>query len=213
MYNIFKGFLYMNIKDFLFSIMLLTIEEYNVRFQYINEREKMRGIANEDFSESDFVNKLVVPMPNIANIEHKNRDIYIKNLDFEIEVKYLRNFKSSTGTACKTTWKNIAKDFDWLEREIRKGNKGKRAFIIGWFNVYDYLGEVIQLGIHLGQSPKINHVRIQYFPFIEFHGKNPRNSNYNYSIAYKSLTVPFNADMECIFFGSENDKFHIVMYF
>lgn len=54
---------------------------------------------------------------------------------FKIEVKYLKNWKGTSGKySASKTWKEYQDDFDWLLTEIDNGNKGKVAFIFGWFN-------------------------------------------------------------------------------
>ncbi|MEX1377317.1 MAG: hypothetical protein AB1Z23_07550 [Eubacteriales bacterium] len=62
-------------------------------------------------------------------------------------------------------WDPIQADFNWLNEEINEGNKGKRAFIIGWFNCYDCFGQCIQLGTGKGSKPLADTNKIDYFLF------------------------------------------------
>jgi hypothetical protein len=199
------------IKQYLYSLLLWIIEDFNTRLKYVDKSE-IRRIANEEFSESDIVSKLAWCCYGLANINYRGNDIVIKPLDFGIELKFLRNFKSQSGYySSKTMWKEVFKDFDWLEKEINRGYKGKRALVICWFNAYDYMGEVIQLGKHAGQSPKANEQRIKYFPFLRKDGQKTKEYTVDYEKAFKELTIK-GTNINCIFVGRETDKFHIVLY-
>ena len=52
--------------------------------------------------------------------------------DFNIEIKFLKNFTSSSDTKSGSkNWCVFQKDFNWLMDEIDAQNKGKAAFVIG----------------------------------------------------------------------------------
>ena len=86
-----------------------------------------------------------------------NHDLYVESKDFKIEIKYLKNWKSTSGTnSASKTWVEYQKDFDWLIEEIEKGYKHKRAFVIGWFNCVDSITQYLQLGSGAGSKPLVN---------------------------------------------------------
>lgn len=201
------------IKVYLTSNILWLIQDFNNRFKFVNDKRLLRKIANEEFNESDLVNRLVTPMLNLATINSNSRDIVIRSLNFEVEVKFLRNFKSEKGYASKTMWECLSKDFFWLGNSIKRNKKGKRAFLVGWFNIYDYLGEIIQLGNHVGRSPKINPARVKYFPFIQDGIKYTKESRCDYTKSFTELQVFPYEKMQCVFFGNEADIFHMALYY
>ncbi|WP_313893812.1 hypothetical protein [Psychrobacillus sp.] len=77
--------------------------------------------------------------------------------------------------------------------------------------------QIVRLGIGKGSKPVIAHKKIDYFPFLNNKGEFTRDVFYMYSVAtYQELHVntPGYADgsIKCMFLGSEEDKFHIVIY-
>ena len=75
--------------------------------------------------------------------------------------------------------------------EIDLENKGKVAFVIGWFNCVKSVSQLIQLGKGGGAYPLVNESRLCFFPFIT-RDKEPTRTNelkYNYAYAYKELQV------------------------
>ena len=58
--------------------------------------------------------------------------LYVEQRDFNIEIKFLKNFTSSSDTKSGSkNWCVFQKDFNWLMDEIDAQNKGKAAFVIG----------------------------------------------------------------------------------
>ena len=104
-------------------------------------------------------------------------------------------------------------------KEIKDGNKHKRAFIIGWFNCVDNFSQYMQLGTGKGSKPIANEERIAYFPFLK-KIKVPTLTTdlvYNYATAYRETQLTLigedEVDCNCIFLGNENDCFHFALYY
>lgn len=123
------------IQNYLISNCLLIIEDLNQRFER-HQIEEVIKFANTEFDESDLVFLMAYPFRNLMKVsmQGKNEDIKVKKLDFIIETKYLYATKNATGQYTnKRAFKEVfEKDFSWLVNEINNGNKGKRAFVIGW---------------------------------------------------------------------------------
>lgn len=214
------------IEKYLVSTCLFVIDEFNMRLQE-KTREERKNIANEEFSEADLVVRLGYPFKNMANfnMQGKAHDIVVKAKNFVIEVKYLRNFNSYSKTknkihkANKTIWHDaFEKDFNWLCEEIKTGQKGNVAFVIGWFNVVDTFAEIMQLGESTGCAPKINTERCKLFPFLKYNTKtmSTKDIKYRYYRNLKEYTIDIadiDEDVNCMFIGNENDIFHFAMYY
>ena len=209
------------IDKYLLSNCLFIIDEFNERYCNI-ENDKLKEIANEEYSEADLVVRLGYPFRHMAtfNMQGKSRDIVVKNKDFIVEVKYLKNFKSnSNGRSNKITWsEGFEKDFNWLTDEIKEKNKGNRAFVIGWFNIKNRkFGDVMQIGTKSGQNPLINKDRISLFPFLNYNPKTCKTSDitYRYGEAFKELNISIagvEEHVSCMFLGKETDLFHFAIY-
>ncbi|RAZ94238.1 hypothetical protein DK853_36185, partial [Klebsiella oxytoca] len=64
-------------------------------------------------------------------IQKINHDLYVEQRNFKIEIKYLKNWISTSDTrSVSKNWSVFQQDFDWLMDEIDSGNKGKAAFVI-----------------------------------------------------------------------------------
>ena len=220
------------IQNYLISNCLLIIEELNQRFERYQKDEILK-FANIEFNESDLVFLMAYPFRNLMKVsmQGKNEDIIIKKLDFIIEIKYLYATKNSTGQYTnKRAFKEVfEKDFSWLVNEVNCGNKGKRAFVIGWFNVFDNFSNIMQLGINSGQNPKINLEKMNYFPFLSIPNKDCTVNDVNYRYqsdatesvysneAYSPYTIPLpdlkRDKINCIFLGKKIDKFHFALYY
>ncbi|KOF57715.1 hypothetical protein AGR56_15740 [Clostridium sp. DMHC 10] len=217
------------IEKYLISTCLFIIDEFNTRLQEKTIEEK-RDMANEEFSEADLVVRLGYPFKNMANfnMQGKGHDIVVKQKGFKIEVKYLRNFNSysqsskarnKTYKSNKTIWYDaFQKDFDWLCKEIKGGQKGNVAFVIGWFNVVDSFSKILQLGQGKGCCPKINTERCNLFPFIKYNIKTmlTKDIEYRYYRNLKEYTVDIadiDDDINCMFIGNKNDVFHFAIYY
>ncbi|SCB77393.1 hypothetical protein GA0061094_0417 [[Bacillus] enclensis] len=109
------------IDQYLISNCLFIIDEFNERFNYVNDKSELKDIADSGFSEADLTVRLGYPFRQMAKFNMQGpdtRDIIVDSKDFLIEVKFLRNFQRGGGKANKITWKEIKKDFDWLYTEI-----------------------------------------------------------------------------------------------
>ena len=217
------------IEQYLLATGLHMIDEFNEKFKDIT-KEELKNIADKNYNEMDMIVRVGYPFKETVhysmgdskkNSEQKRaHDLIIESKDYQIDIKYLKNWSSSSnGRSNSKTWDEFQRDFDWLYEEIEMGNKGKRAFIICWFNCVDSLSQYIQLGEGKGMAPKINMDRYQYFPFLSCGGKDDfaKNFVYDYSLAYSSLTVhTFNKSRQtcdCMFIGNEEDCFHVAIYF
>lgn len=214
----------MNIKQptidqYLISNCLFIVDEFNDRFTSVTTKDALKEIADNGFSEADLTVRLGYPFRQMAKFNMQGpdtRDIIVESKDFLIEVKFLRNFNSNGGKSNKIMWKEINKDFEWLFKEIKNGNKGRRGFIIGWFNAVDRLSQIVQLGKGRGGTPDIDEEKIRYFPFLNRSGSKTKDIFYMYPNAYEPLHVQIPGyagnGANCMFFGQENDKFHIALY-
>ncbi|MTW85635.1 hypothetical protein F3157_08160 [Virgibacillus dakarensis] len=209
------------IDKYLISNCLFIIDEFNEKYKNVS-KDELSDIANSEYSEADMVVRLGYPFRQMAtfNMQGKSKesgnDIIVKSKDFRIEVKLLKNYKSNGGTSNSTVWKEIERDFEWVLSEVKKGNCGQRAFVIGWFNSVDRFSQIVQLGKTRGSTPDIDHRRMGYFPFLYSHGEKTKDIIYMYNQAYKVLHVNslyYGEDnVNCMFFGKKEDVFHIAIY-
>ena len=219
------------IDQYLVANCLFTIDEFNILYRGYS-KESLKREADEKFNEMDITVRIGYPFKQTVHYtvgesvrvrkEQKiNHDLYVEQKDFKIEIKYLKNWRtqSDTWTATKT-WSVFQQDFDWLMDEIDLGNKGKVAFVIGWFNCVKSFSQLIQLGQGSGAYPLVNESKLCYFPFLK-RNKIPTRTmdlKYNYdAFAYKELTInPIsnrNGIYNCMFLGNENDSFHFAIYY
>lgn len=221
--------LFPSIDQYLLSTCLFIIDEFNEQFKGL-PKEKIKLIADDKFNEMDICVHIGYPFRQMAhytvgdskkrNKGKVNHDIYVESKDFKIEVKYLKNWKSSSGTySCSKNWGVFQEDFDWMLQEIRDGHKGRRAFIIGWFNCVERFSQFIQLGEAKSNKPLASEKKICYFPFLRKLTVPTYTTDliYNYNIAYKPLQVNLigisNEDLNCLFLGNKNDLFHFAIYY
>lgn len=223
--------LYPTIDQYLLSTCLFIIDEFNEQYKDLPQNE-LKQIADDKFNEMDICVRIGYPFRQMAHYtvgdsnrraESKvNHDIFVESKDFKIEVKYLKNWKSSSGTSSGSkNWDVFQEDFDWLLQEISDKNKGKRAFIIGWFNCVDKFSQFIQLGEgkNVGSKPLASERKICYFPFLRKMSVPTYTTDlvYNYNNAYKPLPVNLigevNADYNCLFLGNADDCFHFAIYY
>jgi len=219
------------IDQYLISTCLFIIDEFNEQYKNISKTE-LKRIADEKFNEMDLCVRVGYPFRQMAHYtvgdnrnkstSKVNHDIYVESKDFKIEVKYLKNWKCSSGTSSASkNWDAYQEDFDWLLQEIRDGNRGKRAFIIGWFNCVERFSQLIQLGEgrNPGSKPKASERKICYFPFLTRMNVPTYTTDlvYNYNNAYKALPVNLIGDTiegyNCLFLGNEKDLFHFAIYY
>ncbi len=217
------------IEQYLLSPCLLTIDEFNEKYSSFSMAQ-LKQIADDKYNEMDICVRIGYPFKQMVHYTKGdlkkeqnvkiNHDLYIELRDFKIELKYLKNWNCSSGTkSASLNWDTIQNDFDWLQYEIRNGNKGKRAFIIGWFNCVERFSQLIKLGEGAGSKPLINETRVSYFPFLT-KDKVPTYTSdlvYNYADAYKPVSVNLigkdNQHISCLLVGNETDVFHFAIYF
>lgn len=218
------------IQEYTELICSLLIDQFNVKYEHYSECD-FKKEANERYVERDWVYKIGEHFNELAYYEvqdsektSSHHDICVPSKDFIIEVKYLRNWNSTSKT--RSVSKNFyayEKDLQWLEKEILSGRKNKSAFILIWFNCIDYFGQVMQLGTSHGVRNPVNLERLVYFPFLM--SCNPNNStiltkdlSYNYERAFPcqldlNIIGKGNVNMNCLFLGNASDRLHIAIYY
>lgn len=218
------------IDQYLIADCLYIIDEFNIIYKDY-DFPKLKKEADEKYNEMDIAVKIGYPFKQTAHYtvgesnrkkkaEKINHDIYIEQLDFKIEVKFLKNWVSSAKTrAVSKNWEPFQKDFDWLMDEIENGNRNKTAFVIGWFNCVDSFSQLIQVGTGRGAYPLADAKKISYFPFLR-KGESPikaKELQYNYEKAYRVLPMDLVSSREieynCMFLGSPRDCFHFAIYY
>ena len=222
--------LYPTIDQYLLSTCLFIIDEFNDMYKNITKLE-LKKVADELYNEMDICVRIGYPFRQMVHYTvgdktkrsiKVNHDLYVFSKDFKIEVKYLKNWKCSSGTnSASKNWSVYQEDFDWLQEEIKIGNKGRRAFIIGWFNCVDSFSQLIQLGDGNtpGSKPKASEHKLCYFPFLRKKVIPTFTTDlaYNYNNSYKSLPLNLvgesDIDYNCMFLGNENDLFHFAIYY
>lgn len=218
------------IDQYLIADCLFIIDEFNILYKGYDLKH-LKQVADEKFNEMDITIRIGYPFKQTAHYtagdnkkkkdaQKINHDIYIEQLDFKIEVKYLKNWISTSNTrSVSKNWGEFQKDFDWLMDEIDSKGRGKTAFIIGWFNCVESFSSLIQLGKGDGAYPKADARKISYFPFLK-KDKEPikaKELQYNYEKAYRVLPLDLittrNIEYNCIFLGSPDDCFHFAIYY
>lgn len=217
-----------SISQYLLSTCLFIIDELNEQYGSLS-KDELKKIADDKFNEMDITVRLGYPFRQMVHYtvgdktkrgSKVNHDLYIESKDFKIEIKYLKNWKSGSGTSTNSkNWGEYQKDFDWLAEEIEKGYKHKRAFVIGWFNCVDCISQYLQLGSGSGSKPLVNEERVSYFPFLRKTKAPTLTSDlvYNYDSAYKELSLNLIGencpDYSCYFLGNANDVFHFAIFY
>ncbi|MGE6488938.1 hypothetical protein [Paenisporosarcina sp. NPDC076898] len=210
------------IDKYLVSNCLFIIDEFNEKYKDIKTKEQLKIIADTEYSEADMVVRLGFPFRHMAtfNMQGKSKelgnDIVVKSKDFNIEVKLQKNYKSGNASSNSANWNALEKDFQWLSSEIINGKQGNRAFVLGWFNAVDRFSQIVQLGTGKGSKPLIDRNKMDYFPFLNKTGELTKDITYMYPSAYTVREVNIsgyaNGTMKCMFLGSQDDKFHIAIY-
>ncbi len=219
------------ISQYLIANCLSIIDEFNI-FYRDYDKTKLKKEADEKFNEMDITVRIGYPFKQTAHytvgesVKTKkdkkiNHDLYIQEKDFKIEVKYLKNWKTPSNTwSASKTWSVFQQDFDWLTDEINAGNKGKVAFVIGWFNCVKSLSQLIQLGTGNGAHPFASESKLAYFPFLIRSEIPTRTSNLEYGydeFAYSEMTLNLisskRVTCNCMFLGNEHDCFHFALYY
>ena len=164
------------IDQYLLSTCLFIIDDLNTSYQNYSKKD-LKEIADTKFNEMDPIVRIGYPFKQMVQYtvgegykgvsKKVNHDLYIETKKFKVEVKYLKNWKGTSGKySASKTWREYQDDFDWLLSEMDNGNKGKVAFILGWFNCVSSLSKIVQLGIGRGGHPLVNESRLCYFPFL-----------------------------------------------
>lgn len=215
------------IEQYLLSTCLFTIDELNEQYRGLS-KEALKEIADNKYNEMDITVRLGYPFKQMVhytvgdgnNGSKVNHDLYVESKDFKIEIKYLKNWKSQSGTnSASKPWAEYQKDFDWLIEEIEKGYKHKRAFVIGWFNCVDSITRFLQLGTSPGHKSLVNEEWLAYFPFLRKTKVPTYNSDivYNYDKAYTELSLDLIGETipncNCLFLGNEDDVFHFAVFY
>ena len=226
-----KNKMYMpTVDQYLVADCLFIIDEFNILYRGYKQDE-LKKEADERFNEMDITVRVGYPFKQtvhytagesnrLKKAQKINHDLYIEQRDFKIEIKYLKNWVSSSDTrSASKTWSVFQQDFDWLMDEIDAGNKNKVAFVIGWFNCVESFSQLIQLGKGGGAYPLVDERKLSYFPFLK-RDKEPtiaKDLRYNYANAYRVLPVnPISArigDYNCMFLGNPQDSFHFAIYY
>lgn len=218
------------INEYLELICSLLIDQFNIRYEHYS-KENFKLEANNRYVERDWVYKIGEPFKDLAYYEvqdsqnsQSHHDICIPSKDFIIELKYLKNWDSSSKTkSASKTWNTYKKDFLWLENEILSGKKSKRAFVIIWCNCIEYFGQVMQLGTSRGIKNPVNKERLLYFPFL-MSNTNVTDTIYTKDLVYNyDKNFPCQLDlniigkghlnMDCLFLGNKDDRLHIAIYY
>lgn len=219
------------IDQYLLSTCLFIIDEFNNMYNNTSN-EELKIIADNRYNEMDICVQIGYPFKQMAHYTSSDQrnlgaskerhDIYVESKDFKIELKYLKNWKSSSGkNSASKNWSVYQKDFTWLINQIRSGNKSKSAFVIGWFNCVNNFSSLIQLGDERikGKKRLASDNKMQYFPFLTRTSLPTYITDliYNYSNAYKAIPVNLIGedivDCSCIFLGNQKDKFHFAIYY
>lgn len=195
------------------SVCRIIVKESNYLMENMDKQHKKDYVNSR--GENDFVFKLGKSFGELARFPtegSKGKDIYIDKLDFEISVKYWRNWVGKSTN--KTLWiQSIPLEVKWLFREIEQGNKGKKAIICGWGTAFEWR-EILQLGCKTGSNPLINESKINNFlPFLMYSNSNVSSvvTRYNYkegTLLHKNKDVIINWRL----FGDADDSFNIVVY-
>lgn len=212
------------IYQYLLPNLRLIIDEYNYQYRNLDVAE-LKQLVEDEFNERDIVFRLAKPFDRLARFEVSKDDgsfgtvdIGIREKNFKIEAKFLRSFLSTHGTPTnKITWEGaFEKDYKWLEQTIKDGKKGKNAFILGWFNVYDRFSQIMQIGEGKGMYPKINPNRLEKLFFLNATGDRTKDIVYDYSIVDTVYSIRIDgytgARVNASFIGGEDDVFHFVIY-
>ena len=192
----------------------ILIDEMNMLMSELKDNER-KEFATTKFSEADLAIRLGSPFRQLARYPMqgtKGQDIIIDYKDFEIEIKYWRNWFGGTGTQ-KAVWKNsYEKAFNWLKDEISDGKKGNRAMICGWFTFFEWC-ELLQLGKKAGKNPIINPKRLAMLPFLDYKDR-VRTVQPCYSVTHREISISENnIQMNWELHGSQSDALNVLMLY
>ena len=116
------------INEYLDLICSLLIDQFNVRYEHYS-KENFKEEANNRYVERDWVYKIGEYFKDLAYYDvqdmknsQSHHDICIPSKDFIIELKYLKNWNSTSNTkSARKQWAPYERDFQWLEEELLNG--------------------------------------------------------------------------------------------
>lgn len=206
-----------SIVNYFDSTCRIIIDEFNFIFKGMTD-EEMAEYANDRFCEADLAFRLGNPFRNLARYTlqgTRGKDIIIDHKDFEVEVKYWRNWVggSNRNSRTKANWsENFESALNWLSSEINKGRKGKRAFIAGWCTVFGW-NKLLQLGATVGSNPIVNRDRMHVLPFLSSRDGKLQTVKTLYTLKKSTFRVPGQESIiNWELFGEEEDKFNMVIF-
>jgi hypothetical protein len=206
------------IEKYLLSTCLFVIDDFNDEYKEIKVHSSELNELAKKFSETNLVFRIGYPFGHRATYSAQTAkgnkkgfsDIEVKSKNFKIEVKFLKKHKSNKGNtdSNKMGWQPIKDDFDWLQNEIEKDNKGQCAFIMGWYNTSERFSELVQIGnkrekqFQKGSNDfKVSEDKEVYFPFIGYNleTKSVQSVTYKYETAFEAneLSVKLKDDKKC----------------
>ena len=194
----------------------IIIDEFNFIFKNMIDDEKME-YANEKFCEADFAFRLGSPFRNLARYTiqgTRGKDIIIDHKDFQIEVKYWRNYAAGNSRV-KARWaESFENDILWLNDEISesKGNKGRRALIAGWSTIFPW-NKLLQFGSGDGSKPLVNRERLAMFPFLSCKDDFAKSIYTTYTQNKSSFSLYKRPEViNWYLIGEATDSFNIVIF-
>jgi hypothetical protein len=194
----------------------ILIDEMNLLLGKGSKEEKML-YANNNFSEADFAIRIGSPFRHLARFPMqgtKGQDIIVDYLDFEVEIKYWRNWYGGTGIQ-KIKWENsYEKAFSWLSHEIEENKKkNKRAMVCGWFTCFEW-PELLQLGLRGGPNPNVNLDRLNMLPFLKCKDRRIRTIETDYSNKHGVISLDkCEEEINWELYGEKSDVLNILMLY
>ena len=191
----------------------ILIDEMNMLLLKQNQDERTNYARNK-FSEADLAIRLGSPFRHLARYPMQGtqgQDIIIDYKDFEVEVKYWRNWLGGTGVQ-KLVWEEAyEKAFNWLIKEIKIGKKNNRAIICGWFSFFEWR-ELLQLGSTTGGNPSVNSERLKILPFLNCEDGKIGTVRTNYLIEHGEANYG-DCKVNWELHGDESDILNVVMLY
>lgn len=206
-----------SIVNYFDSTCRIIIDEFNFIFKGM-ETTEMEEYANQKFCEADLAFRLGNPFRNMARYTlqgTKGKDIIVDYKEFEVEVKYWRNWVGGNKRTSRTKAKwseNFESAMNWLCNEIDNGKKGRRAFIAGWCTVFGW-NQLLQLGATTGKNPEINKDRLYQMPFLTSMDGKLQSVKTLYNLKHATFRLPGRETIiNWQLFGEVDDKFNMVIY-
>jgi hypothetical protein len=170
--------------------------------------------ARYKFSEADLAIRLGSPFRHLARYPMqgtKGQDIIIDHKDFEVEIKYWRNWVGGTGIQ-KRGWKvSYENAFNWLIKEIKIGKKNNRAVICGWFTFFEWR-DLLNLGIRSRANPPVNSERLRILPFLNCEDGRIGAIRTNYLTKYGEVKYG-DSEVNWELHGDKSDMLNVVLFY